>query len=1095
MGVERQLMRKITAVTSVVAILLCSIVAHAALEGASFHVSAKGDDSSAGTLDKPFATIQRALIAAREVRKDVPMAVAIYLSDGTHYLDKTLVLTAEDSGTEATPLVIKSVEGAKPVISGGAKLSLQWESHEGNIWKAAVPSSLSFDQLFINGIRQHMARYPNFDPNVAHFNGYSPDAFSPERAARWADPAGGYMHAMHRHMWGDFHYIITGKDTDAKLQYEGGWQNNRRMGMHDKYRMVENIFEELDAPGEWYLDSSEHILYFNPPAEVDLQNAIIEVVRLMHLVELRGSQQTPVKWVTFQGLTFRHAKRTFMDNKEPLLRSDWTTYRGGAVYINGAEDCSIEDCEFDQVGGNAVFVNKYNRRIAVRSCHIHHAGANGVAFVGDPNAVQSSLFEYGQRHAYEEIEKEPGPKTENYPRDCIVEDCLIYLSGRVEKQTAAVQVSMSRGITVRHCSIYDMPRAGINISEGTWGGHIIEYCDIFDTVKETGDHGSFNSWGRDRFWRLKDLDLNDDAVWAEHKNLPLLDVVDQVVIRNNRWRCDHGWDIDLDDGSSNYHLYNNLCLNGGIKNREGFYRIVENNIIVNNGFHPHVWYKHSQDIVRRNIFFIARYRPAGGMPDTAWGKEMDFNLVHKVSADATAATGLQEQSKRDEHSIIADAGFLNPSEGDYRVSDDSPALILGFKNFPMDQFGVVKPELRKIARIPKLPGEISAAVGTPERNGSILKWCGADIRNVAGLGDRSAYGLEDESGVIVLDVATGSIAVVSGLQKGDVIIGFNGEKLLSVAQLMQKTDLIEKGGSAKIEIMRGQDRKTIEIRPASSLATPSKDDRQKNAAGFSPKIYGLCMEIFDAKKRTFTEQAQMLRDLGFDGVGYPLWLDGQLDQNLKTLDKAGLKVYMLYTRINLDPNSEPYDPQLEDELRKLKDRPVTISVLLTGLPPADPRGDEPAIKVLRRLGDLAAQLNLRISIYHHTGDWAESFIHALEVVKHTNHPNVGVNFNLCHWLMFDGEKDFHPILRENAEKIFAVTINGAKVVAKTWENGLIQALDKGDFDNLDLLATLRDVGYRGPIGLMCYGIAGDAREHLQRSMNLWQTWQARWSEE
>ena len=59
---------------------------------------------------------------------------------------------------------------------------------------------------------------------------------------------------------------------------------------------------------------------------------------------------------------------------------------------------------------------------------------------------------------------------------------------------------MSQAITVSHNSIYDTPRAGINISEGTWGGHILEFNDIFDTVKETGDHGSFNSWGRDRYW-------------------------------------------------------------------------------------------------------------------------------------------------------------------------------------------------------------------------------------------------------------------------------------------------------------------------------------------------------------------------------------------------------------------------------------------------------------------------------------------------------------------------------------------------------------------------------------------------------------------
>ena len=131
---------------------------------------------------------------------------------------------------------------------------------------------------------------------------------------------------------------------------------------------------------------------------------------------------------------------------------------------------------------------------------ISNAGASGVAFVGSPDAVRSPLFEYGQTQPLDKIDRTPGPKTDDYPADCLVDDCLIYRTGRFEKQTAPVQISMSMSITVRHCSIYDVPRAGINICDGCWGGHTIEFCDVFDTVKETGDHGSFNSWGRDRYW-------------------------------------------------------------------------------------------------------------------------------------------------------------------------------------------------------------------------------------------------------------------------------------------------------------------------------------------------------------------------------------------------------------------------------------------------------------------------------------------------------------------------------------------------------------------------------------------------------------------
>jgi hypothetical protein len=96
-------------------------------------------------------------------------------------------------------------------------------------------------------------------------------------------------------------------------------------------------------------------------------------------------------------------------------------------------------------------------------------------------------------------------------------------------------------------------------------------------------------------------------------------------LRNNRWRCDHGWDIDLDDGSSYYFISNNLCLHGGIKNREGYGRVVENNIMVGAGLDPHVWLETGGDIFRHNIVW-RDYRPAL-MPSPPWGRIMDRNLL------------------------------------------------------------------------------------------------------------------------------------------------------------------------------------------------------------------------------------------------------------------------------------------------------------------------------------------------------------------------------------------------------------------------------------------------------------------------------------
>ncbi len=773
----------------------------APLRAAEFFVAPNGDDSQSGSKNQPFATLHRAQAAARQARGQ-GQPVTVFLRGGTHYLAKPLVFEPPDSGTKDAPVVYRAFDKETPVVSGGVKLKLKWEAFRDGISKAKVPDGLTTDQLFVNGVRQHLARYPNFNPEEQVYNGFAADALSAARVKRWADPRGGFIHAMHAAEWGGYHFVITGKKDDGTLTYEGGWQNNRPSPMHGRFRFVENIFEELDAPGEWFLDSKANTLYFYPPAGVQLATAEVEAVRLRHLVEFRGTAEAPVRFVTLTGLTFRHAARTFMDNKEPLVRSDWTTYRGGAVFYTGTEDCALEDSFIDQVGGNAVFVNNYNRRLVVRGCHITRAGGNGVAFVGDRDAARVPRDWKDRSQTFETLERKPGPKSPNYPADCLVDDCLIYLTGRVEKQTAPVQIELAQGITVRHCSLYDVPRAGINIGDGCWGGHVIEFCDIFDTVKETGDHGSFNSWGRDRFWDLKGLNLNDDRTWAAEKELPLLDAVKPTVIRNNRWRCDHGWDIDLDDGSSNYHLYNNLCLRGGLKNREGFFRVVENNVIVNNGFHPHVWYKHSQDVVRRNIFGTDHYLPAGGMPSTPWGREMDHNLVHQPGLTTPApATRLAKQSQRDEHSLVADALFVDPERGDFRVKPDSPALKLGFKNFPMDQFGVRKPELKAIARTPELPKIQS---GKPATSRRAHYWQGLKVKDLEGE-EYSAFGVSKESGgVQVLGGTT------SGIETGDLVQTVDGKPVKTFADLMRRQNEAS-GKPLEVGIVRKQHPKTVRV--------------------------------------------------------------------------------------------------------------------------------------------------------------------------------------------------------------------------------------------------------------------------------------------
>ncbi len=251
-------------------------------------------------------------------------------------------------------------------------------------------------------------------------------------------------------------------------------------------------------------------------------------------------------------------------------------------------------------------------------------------------------------------------------------------------------------------------------------------------------------------------------------------------------------------------------------------------------------------------------------------------------------------------------------------------------------------------------------------------------------------------------------------------------------------------------------------------------------------FFPFCIDWHDSQKRNFEQQAVMLKELGYAGVGH-IWLE-KLEDRLKAFDAAGLKVYQITMTVECAADKKPYDiPRFQEVLQLVNGRKMQFCLLLNGLNPSDPSGDPRMVGILRQMSDYAKNTDAQILLYPHLKSWVERIEDSIRVAEKVDRPNVGVMFNLCHWLRVDKSRDYKPLLQKAMSRLWAVSINGAdQLDEKPGWAGYIQPLGQGSFDVGTFLKTLRELGYRGPVGLQCYGIGGDTRIHLAQSMAAWQ---------
>jgi sugar phosphate isomerase/epimerase len=229
------------------------------------------------------------------------------------------------------------------------------------------------------------------------------------------------------------------------------------------------------------------------------------------------------------------------------------------------------------------------------------------------------------------------------------------------------------------------------------------------------------------------------------------------------------------------------------------------------------------------------------------------------------------------------------------------------------------------------------------------------------------------------------------------------------------------------------------------------------------------------------DKAALLAKLGYAGIA---WRPGQTAEMLAALDKHGLKMVATYVMLTADMKSCPVPPTVVAEIDALKGRNTIVWLTINGK-----TNDELVVPAVQEIADVAARNGLKVALYPHVNFHTDTMDTTLRIMRKAGRPNLGVCFNLCHFLKLNDEAELDRTLREAAPHLLLVSINGADsgdTRSMGWDK-LIRPLGEGSFDNAKLLRLLDEVGYKGPVALQCFNIKLPAAGHLGKSMSAWRS--------
>jgi len=453
--------------------------------GKTFYVAPDGSDDADGSEGKPFGTLERARDAIRSLKRSgsgkLPQGgVRIVIGAGEYPWEQTFELTSEDSGTAEAPVVYQAKKDQTVILRGGVQIT-KWKPISDATLRDKLDASvrsrvleadlkaLGVDdcgdatalrrrpELFVDGVPQTLARWPN-EGFVKTGDILGADTFKvwntiegcrdgkfkyvEDRPSRWGDEPDVRLYGYWFWDWFEEYQNVAAIDADGKAFTLSKPYSNYGYRKDQRYFAL-NVFRELDAEGEWYLDRRVGKAYWLPPKGLDVARAEI----VLSVFEQPFVTMTDVEHVTLRGLTLQEG-------------------RGNAIHIRGGADCLVADCTIQRFGGDAIIVEG-GLHHGIFGCTMHTLGCGGSRVAGGDRQMLT-------------------------PGGHFVENCHVFDISRLKRTyTPAVHLD-GCGHRIAHNLFERMPSSAMRIDGSE---HLIELNAIRNVVQESDDQGGVDMFG------------------------------------------------------------------------------------------------------------------------------------------------------------------------------------------------------------------------------------------------------------------------------------------------------------------------------------------------------------------------------------------------------------------------------------------------------------------------------------------------------------------------------------------------------------------------------------------------------------------------